>query len=84
MPAGQLYRTVVVCALWKVCVYVWSSHKQSMGQPCKVAKILLAVSSTGKMNISRPPFAPETLVSRDGFGRPVPRHPAHSSHPQEK
>ena len=24
------------------------------------------------------PFAPENLVSRDGFGRPVPRQPGHS------
>ena len=24
------------------------------------------------------PFAPEDLVSGDGFGRPVPRSPAHS------
>ena len=24
-------------------------------------------------------FAPENLVSRDGFGRPVPPQPAHSS-----
>ena len=38
--------------------------------------ILLVVSSTGKMNISLSPFAPENLVSRDGFGSPVPRHPA--------
>ena len=29
------------------------------------------------MNISLPPFAPENLVSRDGFGRPVPCQPAH-------
>ena len=29
------------------------------------------------MNISLSPFAPENLVSRDGFGRPVPRQPAH-------
>ena len=29
------------------------------------------------MNISLAPFAPETLVSRDGFGYPVPRQPAH-------
>ena len=34
---------------------------------------LLVVSGTGKMNISLSPFAPENLVSRDGFGRPVPR-----------
>ena len=29
------------------------------------------------MNISPSPFAPENLVSRDGFGSPVPRQPAH-------
>ena len=29
------------------------------------------------MNISLPAFAPENLVSRDGFSRPVPRQPAH-------
>ena len=30
------------------------------------------------MNISLSVFAPENLVSRDGFGSPVPRQPAHS------
>ena len=39
--------------------------------------ILLVVSRTGKMNISLSAFAPENLVSRDGCGSPVPRHPAH-------
>ena len=29
------------------------------------------------MNTSLSPFAPENLVSRDGFGSPVPRQPAH-------
>ena len=29
------------------------------------------------MNISLPPFAPESLVSRAGFDRPIPRQPAH-------
>ena len=29
------------------------------------------------MDISLSPFAPENLVSRDGFGSPVPRQPAH-------
>ena len=39
---------------------------------------LLVVSNcTGKMDISLSPFAPEILVSRDGFDRPVPRKPAH-------
>ena len=28
------------------------------------------------MNVSLSPFAPENLVSRDGFGSPVPRQPA--------
>ena len=35
------------------------------------------VNSTGKINISLSAFAPEKLVSRDGFGSPVPRQPAH-------
>ena len=30
------------------------------------------------MIISLSPFAPENLVSQDGFDRPVPREPAHS------
>ena len=29
------------------------------------------------MKISLSPFAPENLVSRDGFGSPIPRQPAH-------
>ena len=29
------------------------------------------------MNISLSAFVPESLVSRDGFGSPVPRQPAH-------
>ena len=40
-------------------------------------QILLVVSRTGKINISLPPFVPENLISRDGFGSPVPRQPAH-------
>ena len=36
------------------------------------------VNSTGKVNISLSPFAPENLASQDGFGRPVPRQPAYS------
>ena len=40
--------------------------------------ILLVVGSTGKMTTSLAPFAPDK--SRDRFGRPVPRQPAHSPH----
>ena len=29
------------------------------------------------MNIPPPPYAPENLASRDGFGNPVPHQPAH-------
>ena len=34
--------------------------------------VLHVVSGTGKMNISLFAFVPENLVSRDGFGIPVP------------
>ena len=44
--------------------------------------ILVVVSRTGEMNIFLYPFAPENLVSRDRFGRPVPRQLAHSPHTQ--
>ena len=39
--------------------------------------ILLVVSWTGKIDISLSAFAPENLISRDDFGGPVPRQPAH-------
>ena len=39
--------------------------------------ILLVVSRAGKINIFLSAFAPENLVSRDGFGSPVQRQPAH-------
>ena len=32
------------------------------------------------MNFSLSPFAPEKLMSRDGFGRPVPHQPSYSPH----
>ena len=47
-----------------------------MDQPGKVANPARGQRS-GKMNISLSPFVPENLVSRDGFGSPVPRQPAH-------
>ena len=39
--------------------------------------ILHVVSWTRNINIFLSAFAPENLVSRDGFGSPVPRQPAH-------
>ena len=41
---------------------------------------LLMVGQQGEMVLSLSSFAPEKLVSRDGFGRPVLRQSAHSSH----
>ena len=57
--------------------YVWSSHIARVWINRVRLSILLVVSWTGKMDVSLAPFAPENLVSRDGFGSPVPRHPAH-------
>ena len=51
------------------------TYSKGKEQPGKV--VLLVVSWTGKIIFSLSPFAPENLVSRDGFGRPVPRQPAH-------
>ena len=52
------------------------TYSTSTDQPVRLP-ILLEVSWKGKMNISLSAFAPENLVSRDGFGSPVPRQPAH-------
>ena len=49
-----------------------------MDQPGKVANP--ARGQLGKENeniLSLSPFTPDNLVSRDGFGSPVPRKPAH-------
>ena len=42
-----------------------------------INRVRLPILLAGKMNISLSAFAPENLVSRDGFGNPVPRQPAH-------
>ena len=52
------------------------TYSKSMDQPGKVAN-----PARGQLNreieISLSAFAPENLDSRDGFGSPVPRQPAH-------
>ena len=53
---------------------------QSMNQPGKVANPGRG-QLNGKNVFSMSPFAPWNLVSRDGFGRPIPRHP-HILHTQ--
>ena len=58
-------------------IYVWSSHIARVWINRVRLPTLLVVSWTGKINISLSAFAPANLVSRDGFGSPVPRQPAH-------
>ena len=53
------------------------TYSKNKDQPCKVANPALVVSWTGKINTPLSPFAPENLVSRDGFGSSVLRQPAH-------
>ena len=48
-----------------------------MDQPDKVAN-LAPGQLHNKKKISLSPLAPETLVPRYGFGRPVPRQPGYS------
>ena len=59
-------RDVVVCTITHI-AGVWINQVR--------LPILLVVSGTGKIYISLSPFAPENLVSRDGFGSPVSRQP---------
>ena len=52
-------------------------YSKITNQPGIRLRILLVVSWTGKIIISLSAFAPDNLVSQDGFGSPVPRQPAH-------
>ena len=61
---------------------VWSHiYSKSKDQPDKVANPapgrLNRENKYFPVNISLSPFALENSVSRDGFGSPVPRQPAH-------
>ena len=59
-----------------VCMYGHTYSKSFIDQPGKVPNPARG-QLTGKINISLSAFAPENLVSRDGFGSPVPRQPPH-------
>ena len=50
------------------------TYSKSMDQPGKVANP--ARGQMNRENVSLFAFAPENLISRDGFGSPVPRQPA--------
>ena len=61
----------------RLVVYVWSSHMARVRINRVRLPILFVISRTGKIIFSLSSFAPEILVSRDNFGSPVPRRPAH-------
>ena len=50
------------------------THSKSMDQPGKVANSDRGQLNREKLNISLSAFAPENMVSRDGFGRVSPAH----------
>ena len=52
--------------------------QQSMDHSGMVANTARGMIKQGELNISLSPFATENLISRDRFGRPIPRQPAHS------
>ena len=57
---------------------MYGNHlEDSMDQPGKVANPVRGQLTRNNF-FSLSPFAPEKLVSRERFDRPVPRQPAHS------
>ena len=61
------------------CMYVRSHRRSSrvlIDQPVKVTNCARGQLNR-EINIFLSAFAPENLVSRDGFRSPVPRKPAH-------
>ena len=77
---GDLYSSVS-CGTWIIFTlnqeHVWLalSAQYGMDQPGKVANPARGQLNR-KLDISLSPFAPENLVSRDGFGCLIPRQPA--------
>ena len=57
------------------------TYSKSMDQPGKVANPARGQLNRENEKKSLYPFAPEKLISRDGFGRPVPRQPTYSLYP---
>ena len=90
-PYLQSHAKPIPGSMYKQLIYLVHIHKRSSesamyGNTYYITRvsisrvrlpILRVVSKTGKMDISLLPFAPENLVSRDGFGSPVPCQPAY-------
>ena len=77
---GVCINACIICIY--VCIYAYActygSHLlQSMDQPVKVASPARGLLENKHFPV---PFAPENLVPRDEFDRPVPRERAHSPH----
>ena len=60
-------------------MYGHQIYQKSKDQPDEVANPARGrqLNRENEKNIYLSPFAPENLVSRDRFGSPVPRQPAH-------
>ena len=76
-PQPGLQLLMVLIALKHIYVCMVTHHIARVWINRVRLPVLHVVSSTGKINISLSAFVPESLVSRDGFGRPVPCQPAH-------
>ena len=77
MPIELGMKSVVM----HVCIIsTLSAESTSIDQPGMVANPALGQLNREKCFFSLSPFAREKLVSRDRFGRPVPRQPAYSPH----
>ena len=68
--SGMYVEPMYICM-----VITYSKGKDQPGKAANPARGQLA--ELGKIISSLSPFASENLVSRDGFGSPVPRQPAH-------
>ena len=69
---SQGYQVAIVwCRKYLLYGHTYSKSMDQPGESCTWS------AEQGKINISLSAFVPENLVSRDGFGSPVPRQPAH-------
>ena len=73
--AHELWKTILRVMYY--CIIYGDTYCKSMDQPGTVANPARAWSAEQGKWISLSPFAPENLVSQDGFGSLVPPQPAH-------
>ena len=79
MKFNKYTHTHVHNSLYIYYIYLWSSHTYSKGkdQPGYVANLACGQLNRENEYFPVPVRTPENLVSRDRFGSPVPRQPAH-------